>query len=183
MTRTGADALGSVHCQPTGWMRGRIAHPTSWLASSGASVVIHSHVKTEHQRAPFPRTPRRGNGDQSDAQQVRAARQPHRLRLTRAHASAALPGLYHVLSSPLASSRAWTMDVCRAPSKASPKLCSAWLSRMNWADLDVREGRHARYDRWSVRRTAVGMPRSSADNLRRAPALLMLASRSTMRLE
>ena len=84
LTRTGADALGSVHCQPTGWMRGRIAHPTSWLASSGASVVIHSHVKTEHQRAPFPRTPRRGNGDQSDAQQVRAARQPHRLRLTRA---------------------------------------------------------------------------------------------------
>ena len=73
-----------VHCEPTGSTRGSIARRTSWLASSGASVVIHSHVKTEHQRAPFPRTPRRGNGDQSDAQQVRAARQPHRLRLTRA---------------------------------------------------------------------------------------------------
>ena len=42
------------------------------------------------------------------------------------------------------------MDVCRAPSKASPKLCSAWLSSVNWPDLDVREGRHARDDRWSV---------------------------------
>ena len=37
--RTGADALGSVHCQPTGWMHGRIAHPTSWLATSGPSVA------------------------------------------------------------------------------------------------------------------------------------------------
>ena len=73
-----------VHCEPTGCLELRIAQATSWLAPSGPSVVIHSHVKTEHQRAPFPRTPRRGNGDQSDAQQVRAARQPHRLRLTRA---------------------------------------------------------------------------------------------------
>ena len=83
-----AIAVGARPTRPlrTNWLDARLncASNHSWLASSGASVVIHSHVKTEHQRAPFPRTPRRGNGDQSDAQQVRAARQPHRLRLTRA---------------------------------------------------------------------------------------------------
>ena len=46
LTRTGADALGSVHCQPTGSMRGRIAHRTSWLASSGPCVVDLQLKKT-----------------------------------------------------------------------------------------------------------------------------------------
>ena len=46
------------------------------------------------------------------------------------------------------------MDVCRTPSKALPKLCSAWLSNLKRPDIDVREGRHARYDRWQVLRAA-----------------------------
>ena len=82
LTRTGADALGSVHCQPTGWMRGRIAHPTSWLASSGPCVVKHSLVHKEQFVLHVDSAPRRGKADQPDAQQVRAARQPLRLRLT-----------------------------------------------------------------------------------------------------
>ena len=87
LTRTGADALGSVHCQPTGWMRGRIAHPTSWLASSGTlapCVVKYSPVHKEQIGLHVDSAPRRGKADQPDAQQVRAARQPLRLRLTRA---------------------------------------------------------------------------------------------------
>ena len=84
LTRTGADALGSVHCQPTGSMRGRIAHRTSWLASSGPCVVKHSLVHKEKFVLHVDSAPRRGKADQPDAQQVRAARQPLRLRLTRA---------------------------------------------------------------------------------------------------
>ena len=82
-TRTGADALGSVHCQPTGSMRGRIAHRTSWLASSGPCVVKHSLVHKEQFVLHVDSAPRRGKADQPDAQQVRPARQPFRLRWTR----------------------------------------------------------------------------------------------------
>ena len=42
-----ADALGSVHCQPTGCTLGRTVRATSWLATPRPSVVEHSHVKTE----------------------------------------------------------------------------------------------------------------------------------------
>ena len=60
-------------------------------------------------------------------------------------------------------------SVCRAPSKASPKLCSAWLSSVNWPDLefstcekvsmlDTIDGQYA---------ARLGMPRSSADELQR----------------
>ena len=72
--RTDADALGSVHCEPTGSMRGRIAHRTSWLASSGPCVVKHSLVHKEQFVLHVDSAPRRGKADQPDAQQVRAAR-------------------------------------------------------------------------------------------------------------
>ena len=75
---------------------------------------------------------------------MRAAGQPHRLRLTRARFGRPSRPLPRALIAPCLKHRALTMDVCRAPSKALPKLCSAWLSSVNWPDLDVREGRHAR---------------------------------------
>ena len=81
--RTGADALGSVHCQPTGCTRGRIARATSWLASSGPCVVKHNIVHNEQFVLHVDSAPRRGKADQPDAQQVRPARQPFRLRWTR----------------------------------------------------------------------------------------------------
>ena len=118
-----------VHCEPTGSTRGSIARRTSWLASSGASVVIHSHVKTEHQRAPFPRTPRRGNGDQSDAQQVRAAGQPHRLRLTRARFGRHSRPLPRALIAPCLRQGMNHGYLPYAVMMRLPKLCSARLTR------------------------------------------------------
>ena len=52
-----AIAVGARPTRPlrTNWLNARLNCVSNqlWLASSGASVVIHSHVKTEHQRAPF----------------------------------------------------------------------------------------------------------------------------------
>ena len=136
------------------------------MASSGASFVIHSHVKTEHQRAPFPRMPRRGNGDQSDAQQVRAARQPHRLRLTRARFGRPSRPLPRALIAPCLKQG---MDhgclPCAIQSFAEALLSLAQqreLARSRRARrsawLDTIDGRYA---------ARLGMPRSSADELQR----------------
>ena len=53
------------------------------LASSGPSVIKHSLVHKEQFVLHVDSAPRRGKADQPDAQQVRHARQPFRLRWTR----------------------------------------------------------------------------------------------------
>jgi hypothetical protein len=51
---TDADALGSVHCQPTGWMRGRMARPTSWLDNPYRGSGTHELKKSSQRGPPGP---------------------------------------------------------------------------------------------------------------------------------
>ena len=151
----------------------RIQQRTSWLASSGASVVIHSHVKTEHQRAPFPRTPRRGNGDQSDAQQVRAARLLHRVRWIRVRFGHPPTSLKHGPTSPCIT-LAMVHGCSPCAFKASAMSWSAWDSNVHSDQIRACEKVCTRHDQWQLRRTA---GHASVERRRAAaPALLMLAS-------
>ena len=175
LTRTGADALGSVHCQPTGWMRGRIAHPTSWLASSGPCVVKHSLVHKEQFVLHVDSAPRRGKADQPDAQQVRPARQPFRLRWTRSRFGRlpmyASPTCSH-LPVPQAGHGPWMFDV--RISKHSRKSCSARFSSAYRPEPTCENiGRLAMINAKYI--ASLAASQSSAYELRR-PLLVMLVS-------